>query len=538
MTGIVENKAISIYADAEMGEINMTVILCSNGFLTGLEQLTNGIVTGLELFFMQYLHVSLTAGIMILLVLLLRRPLAKLSKNITMLLWMIVLLRLLCPFTLELDFGLPQSGISMTRRIHETIRNEKEETMELDGTYDGLIEKAGGTMTDFSEIDLSKLSYLQNLRLQWQLLPAGLKISLVIWILGVAGMGIYLVRSRRKLQNYLSRLSVSEEGQMKIYGRTIRIYYLDGLYNSFVSGLFRLKIYLPADLEQAEKNYILMHEKMHIRYLDSYVKLLSYILLALHWFNPAMWLLVRYMSEDMEMRCDESVLRCLGNEHRQSYAGTLLKMADGNSEKHYPVTAFGEASAGRRIKRVINRKKVPAVVTVLAVLFCLVFAVGFSLRQKQGGISGIFYAQGDSEYFDRAKEEALFRPVIYLNDDGTFSFIYDSMSSWAVDGDYIIKGDVLTAKGLLQTDSEDWDARPLEMESNMDQSENSGIYVKDFVVRFRLLRDGSLEFLADQSSRLEYNSIGFQDLSEDYYKEYELKQGSILAEEEEQIDTQ
>ena len=143
------------------------------------------------------------------------------------------------------------------------------------------------------------------------------------------------------------------------------VYLVDHISTPFVLGLVRPKIYLPSALPEGERGYILLHERYHIRRLDHVVKLLAFLALCIHWFNPLVWLMFILLGRDMEMSCDEAVMKKLGEAVRADYSASLLRLATG---RHFPAgvpLAFGEGDTRERVKNVLRWKE-PRLWAVLA----------------------------------------------------------------------------------------------------------------------------------------------------------------------------
>ena len=148
----------------------------------------------------------------------------------------------------------------------------------------------------------------------------------------------------------------------------------DGIQSPFVLGLLRPTIYLPSDLKRSERGYILLHEQTHIRHGDHLVKALFWLAVCIHWFNPLVWLAFVLCGRDMEMRCDEAVLKKLGTQVRGDYAQSLLNLATGRRYAPAPL-AFGEGDTGKRVKHVLGWKRKAAWVAVPAAVLCAVVLV-------------------------------------------------------------------------------------------------------------------------------------------------------------------
>lgn len=155
----------------------------------------------------------------------------------------------------------------------------------------------------------------------------------------------------------------------------------DHIQSPFVLGLLRPRIYLPSGLPEKEREYLILHEQIHIRRGDHLVKLLAFGALAVHWFNPLVWLAFRLMEQDMEMSCDEAALRRANRDIRAEYAASLLKFAGGGVSRALP--GFGEGETKSRVRNIVayqkpSRKMRCGASILLAAAFIL---AGCSLQQ-------------------------------------------------------------------------------------------------------------------------------------------------------------
>ena len=284
-------------------------------------------------------NMTVTGSVVILCVLAARVLLKKAPRVFSCALWLVVLFRLLCPVTLTgpvAVLGLvdvPASGGTI-RYVEMPVRAP------LETMYVGeLPEQEAAPSTEIVEAPLD-----------WNLIGSR------VW---VAGLGILLgygivsyVNLKRKLQESVP------------VGRGIRE--ADGISSPFVLGR---TIYLPANLNPEERSYILLHEQLHLRHGDPAVKLLFWLAVCLHWFNPLVWLSFFLCARDMELRCDESVLGQLGGAIRSDYAQSLLNCAAGRRFAPAPL-AFGEGDTGRRVKFVLNWKKAKLWIAIPGAVLC------------------------------------------------------------------------------------------------------------------------------------------------------------------------
>ena len=191
-------------------------------------------------------------------------------------------------------------------------------------------------------------------------------IGSLIWLLGIATMAIYSAVSYFSLRRKLVGSILLRDN----------IYLADGIGSPFVMGFIRPKIYLPSALSEQEQSYIILHEQHHIRRGDHITKALAFIALCIHWFNPLVWVAFVLSSKDMEMSCDEAVVKKLGEGIRADYSASLLSLATGRRIIAGTPLAFGEGDTKSRIKNMLNWKEArPAVVFVSVVAVLLVAIV-------------------------------------------------------------------------------------------------------------------------------------------------------------------
>ncbi|MBE6935772.1 MAG: hypothetical protein E7458_04635 [Ruminococcaceae bacterium] len=312
-------------------------------------------------FLPKLLNMSLTASAAILLVMLLRLLLRRAPKAISYALWGVVLFRLLCPvsigsaFSLYAIFDAPAresaGGTSVIEYIPEDIVHTEfpEVTLPLPGV---------------SNVINDALPQGEE-QLRADPLEGPIFLGTLVWMAGVWGMAIYSIVSYTRLQRRLFIAVPLREN----------IWIADDLKSPFVVGILRPKIYLPDHLSEAERAYIILHEQQHIRRLDPLMKGLGFLALSIHWFNPLVWAAFLLAGRDMEMSCDEAVIRNLGSDVRADYSASLLTLATGRRIIAGTPLAFGEGDTRGRILN-LSRWKKPAIWTVaLTVLLCAVLVV-------------------------------------------------------------------------------------------------------------------------------------------------------------------
>ena len=305
----------------------------------------------MENLFLTVLGMSATGSLVILAVLPARLALRKAPKIFSYALWAVALFRLLCPVTIESAFSLLPSArmVSVAGRGESTdqvIRvqtglpalNSQVNDFLADHPYQEGQPALPGSPEENPAPALNQLGPAPD----WRALPAA------VWLAGCAALLGYdlvsLLRLRRKLTG-----SVPLEGE-----KNVRL--ADHIPSPFVLGLFRPTIYLPSGLAEGERDYILLHERTHIRRLDHVTRALAWLAAAVHWFNPLVWLAFYLAGKDMEMSCDEAVLAKLGRSVRADYSSSLLRLSVGGRLPVGPL-AFGGSGFQSRIKNILSYQK-------------------------------------------------------------------------------------------------------------------------------------------------------------------------------------
>ena len=306
---------------------------------------------------------SATGAVVICAVLLLRLCLRHAPKIFSYVLWLIVLFRLLCPVSVSLPVSvfnlIPSAQTNVTDQL--PAREHQGNGNAIPAKSTGIAGEGSGTSKEAVVIEESPVpEHLAESQAAMEVtsLWNWKNIVFCIWAAGVCAMAGYAVVSVLQLHKKLKHASLDREN----------IYLLEGITSPFVAGIIRPRIYLPCGLGENEKTYILLHEQTHIRRGDPLFRVLGYVALTLHWFNPFVWVAFFLSGRDMEMSCDEQVLRRLGAQIRCAYSDSLLAMAQGKGVIGFTPLAFGEGDTGKRIKNVLNYKKVTAQTLVIGVM--------------------------------------------------------------------------------------------------------------------------------------------------------------------------
>ena len=322
--------------------------------------------------FITVVNMSITASYVAIGVILVRLLLKKAPKAFSYILWIPVLFRLVCPFSFD-------SAFSFFNLIN---LNEKQGS----GAYEFVPQNIGLMHTPAIRSDIGSIDSAANASLPPAIPVASVNpmqiwmaVFSLIWIFGVIGLLIYSIVSYVKIKGKLQTATLVDGN----------VFETDAIGTAFVCGFIRPKIYVPANVGDANLSYILEHERTHIRRKDYLIKPIAFLALVLHWFNPLMWLCFALMSRDMEMSCDESVLHRLGDSAKGGYSGSLLAL----SVKRKGLLAanplaFGESHVKTRIKNILNFKKPAFWVIMIAVVAVCSAVVAFAANpSKEGTIS-------------------------------------------------------------------------------------------------------------------------------------------------------
>ncbi|MDO5400140.1 MAG: DUF6034 family protein [Eubacteriales bacterium] len=297
---------------------------------------------------------SLAAGLLVLLIVLFRWCFRRVPKRVHVLLWALVALLLLMP-------ELPQSELSvMPRAVSDgsAVESFLDEAPEI--IYRTVVPQAPeiAAAPALPEAPVSQ-------SVPWAM------ICTALWLAGAAVMVLAGLFNHWRVQRRVAA-SVDAGGG---------VYLCDYIGTPFIMGLFRPRIYLPAAIKPQAAVHVLAHERVHLKRLDQWWKLLGYLLLCVHWFNPMLWLAYILLCRDIEMACDEQVVKNLDLARRKEYSTALLVCSVRETRLLNPL-AFGEMGVKARILRVLHYKKPRFWWTVAGILAALLVAVCFLTRPK------------------------------------------------------------------------------------------------------------------------------------------------------------
>lgn len=321
---------------------------------------------------------SKTASVVILVVWVARAVLAHVPKKYSYVLWAVVLFRLLCPLSIESPFS-PLPAVQTAPGAAQTADTaqawpDASPSVQANGPASTLPEAAGDDLSKPAAVTFVPVPVtLPTSAREWYvfLTQNWLAIAAPVWLAGVAGLLGYSALSLLRLRHRLA-------GSIPLAGED-RVFLADHIPTPFVLGVLRPRIYLPSGLPECRRDYILLHERTHIRRLDYVTRTLAWLAVSIHWFNPLVWLSFRLAGQDMEMSCDEAVLEQMGEKIRSDYSESLLRL----SVKGLPAgpLTFGGGNLKNRVSNVLDYKKPAAWVGAAALV--LAACVGTAMATNQ-----------------------------------------------------------------------------------------------------------------------------------------------------------
>ena len=331
--------------------------------------------------FLKLFNLSVSASFLVLAVIVLRFLLKKAPRWSICLLWGLVGLRLVFPFSIESVFSLIPSAETVSPNI----------VYEAEPTIDSGIE-----MVDNIVNPILIQTFAPSLETATSVNPMQVFFAAmtVIWFLGLVAMVVYMLGGYIFLRFRL-RTAVK---------MTDNIFQSEKVSSPFIFGMFRPRIYLPFVMDEADMAHVIAHEKAHLRRLDHLVKPLAYLILAVYWFNPLLWVAYILLCRDIELACDEKVVREMDTDAKKAYSMALLKCSMNKQKRLTCPLAFGEVGVKTRVKNVMHYKKPAFWIIMIAVIAVIVTAVCFLTNPKGKGAEFLFY-----------------RPVEFVGEEESFS---------------------------------------------------------------------------------------------------------------------
>ncbi len=305
-------------------------------------------------FFLKIVNMSISASWLILAVLILRLFIKRAPKCITVLLWGIVAVRLICPISIESVMSLVPSA--------ETI------------SYEITVDSPSDSSIDIPDIDhdTAPTTGEEHIQMPDTSVSAAPKVNIIsivslVWISGAVIMLAYTAVSYFRLKSKIVTAVLLRDN----------IFQSENVVSPFVLGVVKPKIYLPFNMKETDIELVSAHENAHIRRKDHIWKPLGFLILTIHWFNPLVWLGYVILCKDIELACDEKVIKNFDTEQKADYSQALLACSVNRRMIAACPLAFGEVSVKERVKSVISYKKPAFWIIIAAILASVIVAVCF-----------------------------------------------------------------------------------------------------------------------------------------------------------------
>ncbi|MGN1432773.1 MAG: M56 family metallopeptidase [Ruminococcus sp.] len=297
----------------------------------------------MEIVFTRIFNMSVASSMLIIAVIFLRLILKNAPKWIRCVLWLLVALRLVIPFSFESPFSL----IPNAQAINSSTQSSTSYVSSL-------------VNTDSFQTMQNAVSSSEN--------EAGIiTILSFLWIAGFGIMLIYMLFSYLNLHFKLRESILVKDN----------IFICDRISSPFVFGVLKPRIYLPSDLSEEEKSYVIAHEQAHIKHYDNLLKPLGYLILSIHFFNPLCWISFKLFTNDIELACDERVIKNYDTKDKKGYSTALLSCSIERNILSACPFSFGEIGLKQRIKSVLGYKKPTVRIVILSFAVCLLTAMSF-----------------------------------------------------------------------------------------------------------------------------------------------------------------
>lgn len=313
--------------------------------------------------FLKLVNLSISASWLILAVLVLRVVLKKAPKWVMPLLWGVVALRLVCLFSIESALSLIPSAETIPSEI---VTETREPVLYEQATLDIV---TNPTLPSAAEVPVG---------VSRQQAQVDFNIYSVLWLAGMAALLVHALVSAGKLKRKLATAILLRDN----------IYESEFVDSPFVFGVVKPNIYLPMHMDEGTAAYVIAHERAHLARRDHWWKVLGYLVLALHWFNPLVWVAYILFCRDIELACDEKVVKGLDGAARADYSQALLSCAAPKRAVAACPLAFGEGNIKMRVKSALHYRKPAFWVAAAAVLAVVIVAVCFltNPRSERGSL--------------------------------------------------------------------------------------------------------------------------------------------------------
>ena len=324
--------------------------------------------------FLKLANMSISASWLMLAIFFLRLVLKKAPKWVNVLLWGIVAVRLICPFTIESALSL----IPSTQTIPMNIE------MAAKPAIDSGVEAVNSMVNP-----IIAASFTPNPAASANPLQIWIPLAAVIWAFGMVLMFLYTAISYWRLNRRIDTAVLYRDN----------IFQSEHVSSPFVLGIIKPKIYLPFHMNEQDLQHVVAHEQAHIRRKDHWWKPVGFLLLTVYWFNPLMWVAYVLLCRDIELACDEKVIEELNSEQRANYTQALVACSVNRSMISVCPLAFGEVDVKERVKSIMNYRKPTFWIIVVSTVACAIVAICFLTNPvEQDVVPGIYGSIDSSKW--------------------------------------------------------------------------------------------------------------------------------------------
>ena len=326
----------------------------------------------MEAIFLKILNMSITASWLVLAIIILRLILKKAPKAISVFMWALVGIRLICPFSFESILSLIPSAETIPQDIiYSEVPVIHSGVPILNSTVNPIISENLSPEVGASVNPMQIVAFVAS----------------VVWIVGIVAMLLYTVISYFRIHRKVREAVPYQDNT----------WLCDHIDTPFILGVIRPRIYLPSNMNEQDIEYVIAHEKAHLKRHDHWWKPLGFLLLTVYWFNPILWIAYILLCKDIELACDEKVIKDMGTEIKKPYSDALINCSVPRKMISACPLAFGEVGVKGRVKSVLNYKKPAFWIIVVAVVASIVVAVCFLTNPKQDTDLGISSQKSGSD---------------------------------------------------------------------------------------------------------------------------------------------
>ncbi len=313
----------------------------------------------MENVFLELMNRSINASWLVLAIVLLRRLLKKSPKTFIIVLWALVGIRLVCPFS-------PESVLSLIPDPEPIPADILcfEQTAPLD---DVVVPNIGGSAVSEAVSHVRPIGSVEVITEKAGSVINTVQLLTAVWVIGMLILLTYAAVSSFRLRRKLD-VSIPLRENIRI---------CDDIDTPFILGVFRPRIYLPSSLSAEDAGYAIAHERAHLARHDNLWKLFGFLLLIVFWFNPIMWIAHALFCRDIELACDEEVIRQLGTGSKKSYLNALINCSASRRAVAFRPLAFGEIAVKERVKMILQYKKSKRWLNVITMCICVALAFCF-----------------------------------------------------------------------------------------------------------------------------------------------------------------